>query len=320
MKLIVVLLLLLSVRVTVYSQSNSDKYKELANQAFQLYKSKMYIESARKYMEAFSIKQSKPTTTDRYNAACSWSLADKKDSSFNQLFYISEHHNYSNLNHLQNDSDLNLLHKDKRWNDLITIVHKNKEEADALLDKPLMAILEKIHTKDQKYRKRTREVEQKYGRKSLEMDSLIKQIMLNDSLNLIQVKKILDKKGWLGPEVIGPKGNMTLFLVIQHADFQTQKQYLPMMKKAVKDNKASASNFALLQDRVAMRGNKKQIYGSQVGREKESGRYYVFPIRCPKNINKRRAKMNLPPIEEYLSYWNIEWNPIEHKKQNSNRK
>lgn len=320
MRLVFVLMILLVTNLAIYSQNNNSKYQELVKQAFKLYESKMYLESARRYMQAFSVKRSQPTMNDRYNAACSWSLASKKDSSFNQLFYISKHNDYSNLNHIQNDSDLNLLHKDQRWSELIQVIHKNKEKVDALLDQPLIALLDEIHTKDQKYRRKTREIDKKYGRKSLQMDTLSKQIMRNDSLNLIEVTKIIDERGWLGPEVIGRKGTMTLFLVIQHADLQTQKKYLPLMKQAVKDNKASASNFALLQDRVAMRSKKKQIYGSQVGRDKESGMYYVFPVKCPKNINKRRAKMNLPPIEDYLSHWNIKWNPIEHKKQNSNRK
>ena len=30
--------------------------------------------------------------------------------------------------------------------------------------------------------------------------------------------------------------------------------------------------------------------------------------------------MGLPPIEDYLSYWNIKWDPIEHKKQKINHK
>lgn len=53
-------------------------------------------------------------------------------------------------------------------------------------------------------------------------------------------------------EVVGNKGSTTLFLVIQHADLGTQVKYLPMVREAVKQHKAQASNLALLEDRVAL--------------------------------------------------------------------
>lgn len=319
MRLIITFIAFFLIQLKGYSQNN-NKYAELISQAFELYKSKVYLKSARKYMDAFSIKRSQPTMNDRYNAACSWALANKKDSSFNQLFHISNHDSYSNIKHLLSDSDLNLLHDDERWNELVKIVKINNEKAEMLLDKKLIVILDSIQVEDQKYRSQMKEVEQVYGQKSPQMSILLNQMAIKDSLNLIQVKKIIDERGWLGPEIIGQQGNMTLFLVVQHADLQTQKKYLPIMKKAVRNKKADASNFAFLRDRVAKRTNKKQIYGSQVGREKESGIYYVFPLISPKNVNKRRAKMGLPPIEDYLSYWNIKWDPIEHKKQKINHK
>jgi hypothetical protein len=69
-----------------------------------------------------------------------------------------------------------------------------------------------------------------------------------DSLNLIKVKKILNERGWLGEDIIGHYGNLTLFLVIQHSSLETQEKYSVMMKEAVKKGNASPSNFALLED------------------------------------------------------------------------
>jgi hypothetical protein len=41
-----------------------------------------------------------------------------------------------------------------------------------------------------------------------------------------------------------------LFLVIQHSDSTTQEKYLPLLKQAVKDNRAFGHDLALLEDRV----------------------------------------------------------------------
>lgn len=43
------------------------------------------------------------------------------------------------------------------------------------------------------------------------------------------------------------------------------------MREAVEKNNARASSLALLEDRVAMRKGGKQIYGSQIKRNPESG-------------------------------------------------
>ena len=114
-----------------------------------------------------------------------------------------------------------------------------------------------------------------------------------DARNLIKIQKILDEKGWLGQDVIGGRGNMTLFLVIQHAPIEIQEKYLPMMREAVKKNNAQPSSLALLEDRIALRTGKRQIYGSQIGRNPETGEFYVSPIENPEKVDERRAKVGL---------------------------
>ena len=68
----------------------------------------------------------------------------------------------------------------------------------------------------------------------------------------------------ISKEVVGQTGNSTLFLVIQHSDSATQEKYLPILKKAVKQNKASPGDLALLIDRLSVAKHGYQIYGSQV--------------------------------------------------------
>jgi hypothetical protein len=283
--------------------------------AWNLYESQDYLKSGEMYSEAFIALDGKGIVNDRYNAACSWAMAKKSDSAFIQLFEIAENGNYTNYDHITTDTDLNSLHNDERWAKLIEIIKTNKEKAEANLDKPLVAMLDTIYQEDQKYRPQIESIGLKYGWESEEIKAHVKIINEKDSINLIKVKKILDDRGWLGADVIGNQGNSTLFLVIQHANIETQERYLPMMREAVSKGNAIANDLALLEDRIAITKGEGQIYGSQVGLDQETGEYYVLPLIDPDNVDKRRAEVGLGTIQDYLSNFGMTWDVDEYKKK-----
>jgi hypothetical protein len=291
------------------------KYSQLVKEAWKLYQDKAFLSSAQKYSEAFAVLGIKATATDRYNAACSWALANQPDSAFAQLIKISAGGMYTNLGHITTDTDLNSLHTDKRWNTVISNVKANKEKAEANFDKPLVAMLDTIYQNDQTYRQQIKGIQDKHGWNSKEMQALWKIIREKDSINQIKVRKILDERGWLGADVIGGKGNATLFLVIQHADLATQQKYLPMMRDAAKKGNAQPSSLALLEDRVALGEGRKQIYGSQIGTDPKTGEDYVLPLMDPDNVNKRREQVGLGTLEEYIANWNMTWDVEMYKKK-----
>ena len=178
----------------------------------------------------------------------------------------------------------------------------------------MVAVLDTIYKEDQGLRKEIKSVQDKYGRESGEMKAHWETINEKDARNLIKIQKILDEKGWLGQDVIGGRGNMTLFLVIQHAPIEIQEKYLPMMREAVKKNNAQPSSLALLEDRIALRTGKRQIYGSQIGRNPETGEFYVSQIENPEKVDERRAKVGLGTLQDYISNWNITWDIEKHKE------
>ncbi len=134
-------------------------------------------------------------------------------------------------------------------------------------------------------------------------------IFFIDSCNLVQIETLISKYGWPGKSFVGAKGNNTVWLVIQHADLATQERYLPMMEKSVADNESRSCDLALLQDRILMRQGKKQFYGSQVTFNKITGDQEFWPIEDEANVNSRRTKVGLEPIEEYAKYFDIEYKP-----------
>jgi hypothetical protein len=294
--------------------AQNEIYQAFAHEADSLYNKKEYLKAGETFGKAFAAFEDKGTPNDRYNAACSWALAGQKDSSFYHLFRLARKAGYSNLNHLVADSDLVGLYDDPRWSELRDLVKKNKDAAEVGLDKPLVAILDTIYQEDQKYRQQIDGIDKKYGWDSPQMKDHWKIINEKDSINLIRITKILDERGWLGADEIGKQGNSTLFLVIQHSDLKVQEKYLPMMREAVAKKKASASSLALLEDRVALRQGKKQIYGSQIGRKPNGGDYYVSSLEDPDNVDKRRAAVGLGSLASYISHWNIKWDVETYKK------
>lgn len=127
-----------------------------------------------------------------------------------------------------------------------------------------------------------------------------------DSCNLVAVESLIAKYGWPGKSFVGAKGNYTIWLVIQHADLATQEKYLPMMKESVAKNESRPVDLAYLEDRIRMRKGEKQLYGTQVSFNKTGGQE-IWPIEDEKNVNTRRAKLGLEPMEEYAKYFGIEY-------------
>ena len=300
--------------LTLVTFGQNPEYSILVKKADSLYNVKDFKKSAFTYSAAFKANGWLGASNDRYNAACSWALANNSDSSFFQLSRIATKSNFMNYEHITTDPDLNSLHDDQRWKPLLDLIKQNKEKAEANLKKPLVAQLDSIFTEDQKYRLQIEQIQKKYGWESNEMKAHWKIINEKDSINLIKVKSILDKYGWLGADVVGGQGNITLFLVLQHSDQATQEKYLPMLREAVKNGKAQGSSLALLEDRVALGQGKRQIYGSQIGRDPETQIYYVSPLEDPENVDKRRAEVGLGPLSDYVSNWQIKWDVEQYKK------
>lgn len=307
MKQIISIQLLFIISIVTYSQ-DIDKYFGLTNEARELFRSGDFSQSGLKFYESQTIAGIKPRFEDYYDAACSWALSNKTDSAFNQLLLGIDKYNYTQVDELKKDTCLTSLHNDSRWSELITKVETNKQDSEKKVDNYLAAILDTIYHDDQGCREKWIEVEKKYGYNSEEAKAMSRKVREIDSINTIKVTAIIDTYGWLGKDVVGEKGNTTIFLVIQHADTITQKKYLPIMREAVKNNNARPKDLALLEDRVGLYMNNLQVYGSQLFRD-PSGveRYCVRPLIDPENVNKKRYEVGLGSIEEYVNFFGCSW-------------
>ncbi len=296
------LLITLFFFINLSCQQKQANYSELIEEAWDLYKEKKYKKSAKKYNKAFALTEKKEYSYQRYNAACSSCLSGELSYAFEHLFVLVNDFKYSKSNLLINEKNLDALKNDERWAKIIDIVKSNKTKEDSILNlhKKIKLILDTVLEEDQKYRLQAIEIVKEYGRHSEEVNVIKETINEKDSINLIKVKNILDKYGWLGRKEIGFDGNLALLLVIQHADIETQEKYLPILQEGVSNNNAQASDLAMLEDRIAIRNGKKQIYGTQLTIDTITGKYYPLPIEDSVNVDKRRHEVGLPKLDEYL--------------------
>ena len=125
--------------------------------------------------------------------------------------------------------------------------------------------LENILKEDQAAREKLISVIEEKGNQSEAFKKENKVANALDAKNVKIVTAILDKHGWLGEEVVGKDANIALFVILQHADLDTQEKYFPMLKNAVAKGNARAADLALLHDRIAMRNGKKTIIWKSIG-------------------------------------------------------
>ena len=295
----------------LFSSSYGQNYAKLIKKADSCYAAKNYTLSRDYYAKAFQVKPE--SKFNYYNAACAASLANDKENAVKWL-EITIRNGYDNIKHIHSDTDLDNIRKEKKFITITEALQKKMDLAEANYDKPLQQELLAIHNDDQAIRHEYIAAQKKYGYPSKEVDSLGKIMTLKDSLNLLKIVKILDEKGWVGKNKVGSLANQAIYLVIQHADLKTQQKYLPMMRDAVKKGNATPSSLAFLEDRVAFREGRKQIYGTQVATHPVTKKKYVLPLEDPDYVDERRLEVGLSTLADYMQYWNIDWDVEQYKK------
>jgi hypothetical protein len=123
------------------------------------------------------------------------------------------------------------------------------------------------------------------------------------------VTKIIDRYGWLGTRDIGYFGMQTIFFVLQHANLSTQEKYLPILREAFKNKKLSSFYLALFEDRISIKKNKYQIFGTQLFFSNQLRRHFFFPIHNPEGVEQRRSNIGIDTLvyNDYLWSFNLYW-------------
>ncbi|MCS3795261.1 DUF6624 domain-containing protein [Niastella sp. OAS944] len=273
------------------------RYLQLIKKADSLLVASNFTGAAEFYEKAF--KTRKPDLIDFVYCARSYAEAGNTGKAFNMLQKAADN-GFIEYDKLLTDSGFRKIHKDTRWIAVINKVNDNYAEKMKINGIDLVKELNYIYETDQLHRLKLDSL-YKSGSKDQKLMSLLSDsVMHYDTINLDRIIKIIDKFGWPGIDDVGSKGNLTVFLVIQHADSATQKKYLPLLKRSIKNHQSSPDFYGYLLDRIMTSEGKKQIYGTQLTLDEKTNKYILLPVKHPGRINKRRKKLGLSTIEQYL--------------------
>ena len=140
---------------------------------------------------------------------------------------------------------------------------------------------------------------------------------LIDSVNVAQLEEIIARSGWPGKSKVGDQAAMAAFVVLQHASIEIQEKYLPMVEAAAAKGDVERAHLAMLQDRVLMRRDKPQKYGTQLWNDPSTGKLGLYPIEDSAGVDQRRAEIGLPPLYDYIRSMGINPDSLSQRSKTS---
>lgn len=161
------------------------------------------------------------------------------------------------------------------------------QEADKLCKVNLT--LEKIMDADQNLREKFDCALDSFGDNSPEFILATRNLNISDSINQQQIDSIFHKYGWLTPPAVSEKASKAYFYVIQHAPYEFQKKYETPVILAFEKGIIDRQEFNFFIDRLAIREQKYQKYGTQIMTDNMGNNYFV-PIDTTNNSTSHFLK------------------------------
>lgn len=133
-------------------------------------------------------------------------------------------------------------------------------------------------------------------------DSLIKlkeRMQVIDKENLSLIASTL-KDGL--PKGLSSHSYEAIWLIVDHADLEQQKHYLPLMEQAASEGLIDADDYATLTDRIKMKEGKPQKYGTQSYSLTMDGKQiiYIWPVEDPEKLDEFRKEIKTISIKKYV--------------------
>jgi TonB family protein len=187
------------------------------------------------------------------------------------------------------------------WEAVLRQARQKQQRHEANLNPSLLTQMQKMRYQDQHNRLLAQAADQQYGVNSPQAAAAMQQQGPLDARLIQQADSLVAIYGYPGKSVVGEYYKSVVFLVIQH---NPDEKYLPMLTAAADKGELNWSSVALLVDRVKMEKGEPQVYGTQ-SFVWPDGRKQLYPIGDEPNVNARRAKVGLGPLETYLQQFGI---------------
>lgn len=114
MRRLTILSVLAALTVSI-SYGQNQPYDLIATKAKVLFDANDFLQAGKEYSMAFQSLGGKGYPKDRYLAAMAWTLAEKKDSAFYNLFRLADKTTFLEVHTLQAEANFITLINDVRW-------------------------------------------------------------------------------------------------------------------------------------------------------------------------------------------------------------
>lgn len=125
------------------------------------------------------------------------------------------------------------------------------------------------------------------------------QVTAVDADNTPWIMGVVAERGWPGRSTVGDDGATAAWLLIQHAPLEEQLTALPLLATAVARGEAAFRDFAWLLDRVRMRQQLPQVFGSQFTRDQPTDPWEVYPMeQSEAAVDALRTAIGVGPVDD----------------------
>ncbi len=124
---------------------------------------------------------------------------------------------------------------------------------------------------------------------------------LNCSLRVHKLDSLIGIFGFPTYSLVGYTNVPKAINIILHGPLEYMEKVLPIAQKAFDEGNFDGYQLAHLIDRVLWLNGKKQVYGTQFYFIED--KIYLFPVEDPKNLEKRRKKMDIPTVKSLQHYY-----------------
>lgn len=127
---------------------------------------------------------------------------------------------------------------------------------------------------------------------------MIQKLPATDAQLTLELKQIVKEKGWPTIALVGIDASNSATLILTHtADHTWQRQLLPQLQALASADKIDLGPLAMVIDKELVAEGKLQRYGSQF--RSINGEIAMYAVEDPANLDQRRAKALLPPMDVY---------------------
>ncbi len=122
--------------------------------------------------------------------------------------------------------------------------------------------------------------------------------------NLVRLRALVDEHGWPELSSVGEEAAYAAGNVINHSNLATRQHFLPVLQAVCERDECDWSRYAHILDRTELELGNPQVFGTQMERNEESGRFEARPIIDPENVDVRRGARGMEPIDDQLRRFN----------------